>query len=620
MKTYLPKILVIDDQFGRCGLGKTFRKDAGESFFSGYRADRENLCRIYGLLDISGDSKPIPEAEAQAEAVFCSAQRWDKENRSVENDLAYAIETVRRGWTFKDGTRWALVLLDLRFTTGALDTFGSPAEGSLFGLEVILPALRREFGEDLPVVVLSSTDRNETNEKARRAGALDFIQRVPGAGAPPDAGREALKRMLLTHALLPDGTGMVVGCAIETLKMLRLARRSAMSGASRNILLLGETGTGKNLLAKFIHNLSGRRNSPFVEYHAAAGADELQASDLFGHSKGAFTGAVGESVGKWVQADGGTLFIDEAGNLTVADQRRLMRAIEERKVQRLGDGKETAVDVSVILATNRDLKALVASGEVLDDFLNRINEFEIMVPPLRERREDIPLLAEALASQIRDKGVWTGKITAAAMAVLKARDWREGNVRELRSVLQRACTNNPWQDLTETDVAEQGCGAGLSECQPDEQTRTSALHSDMQKEVENPPQLHPSISSALPDVGTLTLAEIQAIKKERAGFFGEYIAESLGFALRLTQKSGGELNPTAAVRFLLGDETLTTTQAKQFLKRVLGSDTTGFGVNAAFAKTGLGAEHSLLACVLAETARPRRASSKSQEETTNERE
>jgi hypothetical protein len=289
-----------------------------------------------------------------------------------------------------------------------------------------------------------------------------------------------------------------------------------------------------------------------------------------------------------------------------------MRAIEERKVQRLGDGKETAVDVSVIFATNKDLKTLVAAGRFLDDFLNRINGFEIIVPPLRERREDIPLLAETLATQIRAKGVWAGKITDAALAVLQAREWREGNVRELRSVLQRAATNNPWQDLTEADVSDVGGnGARVSDLPSPDVVGGSKEHGSgggnvLPEPVTAAAGLRPPFS-ALPDVGALTLAEIKAIKQDGAGFLGAYVADALTFALRLTQKAGGELNPTAAVRFLLGDEGLTTTQAKQFLKRTLGLDTKGLNINAAFAKTGLAAEHPLLAWALAETARPRRA-------------
>src|ERR1700733_1069964 len=250
----LPQLLVIDDQFGRSLLGSRFRNAVDPEVFSGYEADRKNLCTNFSLIDREG--LPGDNALALAEATFCPSQIWNHSQKRIENSAESAKDAVRRGWPFSDGSRWALILLDLRFTYGPLDTFGDPQEGSFFGRDVLLSQLRDDFGPELPIVILSSTSREDNNQIVREMGALDFIHRVPGAGAPPHESLDSLKRILFQHGLLIDSTGSIIGKSLETLKMLRQARRAATSG--RNTLLLGESGTGKGLLAEYIHRISAR--------------------------------------------------------------------------------------------------------------------------------------------------------------------------------------------------------------------------------------------------------------------------------------------------------------------------------------------------------------------------
>ena len=588
----LPRVLVLDDQFGRCGLGKKFRKRVTPEVFAGYEADRKNLCLNYGLVDVTGDSHVRRPTEVVAEAIFCPAQRWDDGSQRIENTYDTARALVERGWSFEDGTRWALVILDLRFVYGPLNTFGDPQEGSLFGAEVLLPRLRSDFGVDLPIVVLSSTRKDENNPIVRRLGALDFIQRVPGHGSPPDEARAMLQRALFTHGLTDDPTGMVIGNSLATLKMLRQARRGAMS--ARNVLLLGETGTGKGLLAEYIHRMSSRAAMPFETFHAAHRPGDLQADELFGHWKGAFTGAHGDSAGIWERADGGTVFIDEVADIDVRVQQALMQPIEERKVRRVGTPPGEArdpkpVDVLVVLATNRDVQSAAASGTLKSDFLNRINAFTIEVPPLRDRREDIPLIARGLTAAVAPH--WHGEILPDAMEALIAHDWRNGNVRELRNVLERAIANNPSQDITATDV-----------------TDASTIVADSQpKGQEHAPWVQPTsmAEALLSDLEQLTLAEVEDMRSGLPGAFADLLAQALTLALRLTE-ANGKLNPTAAVRFLLGNPELTTVQAKQFLKRLLVLDTQGKSVLRAFERTGLPGQHGMLRRLSEECRRPRR--------------
>ncbi len=556
MSQILPQILVIDDQFGRYQLGDAFHRSVGDKVFALFEADRANLCRNFGL-ELPGTKSVTTDALARV--FFSPAQRWNDDTKEIENLPELAVDAVKMRWPAPDGSRWALVLLDLRFTVGKLNDFGDPEHGSLFGIDVLLPLLRSEFGDDLPIVVLSSTSRDEMNQRVRELGALDFIQRVPGAGAPPEQSRQTLKEALFLHGLMPDYAGSVVGKSIPVLKMLRMARRAGRT--ARTILLEGETGTGKSLLAQYIHSVSDRSSGPFETFNAAQRTAELQADELFGHWQGAFTDARSDSPGLWERAQGGTVFIDEVADLDASVQLRLMQPIEERRVRRLGHppkGKasEIDVDVRVVLATNRPLDDLTT---VKKDFLNRISGFVIHVPSLRERREDVPVLVDCLAARLAP--AWGGRILPEAMAVLAANDWSTGNIRELRNMLEQAITNNPGQDVTGRDLK-----LTPTRVKPDATTSGSDAGRGA----------HPTWTSLVTAIETnpddLTVTDLRRMRQDLGGVLPQLLADTLSWSLRLTAKDGRP-NHTAAVRFMLGREDISTVEAKQFIQKYLNLDT-----------------------------------------------
>ena len=557
----LPRILIIDDQFGRCGLGSEFRRSVTNEVFAGYEADRHNLCANYGLIDITGDCAHVKRPnDPLAEAIFCPAQVWNHASKRIEPSADVALRMARRGWPFDDGSRWALILLDLRFVHGSLNTFGDPQEGSLFGRDVLLLELRTTFGEDLPIAVLSSTRKDENNALVRRLGALDFIQRVPGAGPPPQQARDTLRHVLFQHGLLEDSTGLVSGQSLSILKTLRQARRG--SAAARNILLLGETGTGKGLLAQYIHLTSGRRDFAYEVFHAAHRPADLQADEMFGHWKGAFTGAVADAPGIWERADRGTLFIDEVAAIDLKVQEMLMQPIEERHVRRLGTPASgmpplKTVDVLVLLATNQNLSAKGPGGVKLD-FLNRINAFVIDLPPLRDRADDIPNLVAYLARKVAP--TWKGQFLPDAVQALRLAEWREGNVRELRNVIERAIVNNPDQDITVRDLGLQHVSipGSLSE-EPDDKTWRRFAEA-----LNRSP-------------GNLSLDDAAALKIELRGLFLDLLVHVIEWSIAVTQE-GDSPNLTACARFLLGRNDVSTMEAKQFFKKVLSLDTRGKNV------------------------------------------
>jgi len=423
----IPKLLVIDDQFARSRLHSRFGKTM---------RDRRNLCRILGLVDETGDERaPAGVENPVASACFCPGQVWSEDR--IENSLPVCLEAVRQGWPSEDedAVRWALVLLDLRFTFGRLDGDGEPEDASHFGLEVVLPALRREF-PDLPVVVLSSVNKDAAHEAVRRGGACDFIQRTPEECDVP--AKTVLAAKLRDFGLLEDDRGVIAGRSVALLKTLASARRAATGKG--NVLLLGESGTGKELLARYIHDQSPKSQGPYVVFHAFGQAETLQEDELFGHAKGAFTGADGARQGCFEAADGGTLFVDEVADISGSVQNKLLRPIETRKIKRQGANAEVNVDVQLVLATNKDLDAYAKEGHFKSDLLNRIRAYPISLPPLRKRKADIPAVAERLLAGIcaEHEAKWPRTIRPDAMASLVKHDWREGNVRALRNALTRA--------------------------------------------------------------------------------------------------------------------------------------------------------------------------------------
>ena len=263
---------------------------------------------------------------------------------------------------------------------------------------------------------------------------------LPQAAATPRRGADALEHLegvfdqvvevlsaVDARAVFPHMVGESRAMRAFFSQLLKVAVTDA------TVLLLGQSGTGKELAARGVHEKSGRARGPFVAVNCAAIPEGLLESELFGHEKGAFTGAVSRKIGKFEQASGGTLFLDEIGDMPLPVQAKILRALETRECERLGGGRPLPVDVRIVAATHRDLAAMVERGTFREDLFHRINVFPLHLPPLRERREDIPLLAGRFL-QARRPGA---AITVAGLQRLLAYDW-PGNVRELKNAMERA--------------------------------------------------------------------------------------------------------------------------------------------------------------------------------------
>jgi two-component system, NtrC family, nitrogen regulation response regulator NtrX len=297
----------------------------------------------------------------------------------------------------------------------------------------------KKAGVRTPIVLISGQANIEMAVRATKLGALDFLEKplstdkllvtVENAlrlSRLEDENKE-LRQRLGKHELIGSGPAMAG----------LLAQIERVASSETRVCILGETGTGKELVARAIHEKSPRRENAFVTLNCAAVPAELIESELFGHEKGAFTGAAAKHAGKFEQADGGTLFLDEIGDMPVAMQAKLLRVLEEGEVERVGGDKPVRVNVRVLVATHRNLEELVKQNAFRRDLFHRVYVFPLALPPLRERPEDFPALVEHFARQVAAQNGWKEKIFAAdAIAELRRYGW-PGNVRELRNVVER---------------------------------------------------------------------------------------------------------------------------------------------------------------------------------------
>jgi two-component system nitrogen regulation response regulator NtrX len=310
------------------------------------------------------------------------------------------------------------------------------------GLEVLERA--RTIAPDAAFIMVSAHGNIETAVDATKKGAFDFLSKPPDLNRLLVTVRNALDR----SKLVTETKTLKKKLAASTGKGSEMIGTSATLGAVRKaiekvaptdarVLITGPNGAGKEMVARQLHQLSPRANGPLVEVNCAAIPSELIESELFGHEKGSFTSAVKQRIGKFEQADGGTLFLDEIGDMSLSAQAKVLRALQESKITRVGGEKEISVNVRVLAATNKDLLQEIADKNFREDLYHRLSVILIQVPALNDRREDIPALVQKFLQDIAtDYGDKPKKISDSALKYLQGLDWR-GNIRELRNVVER---------------------------------------------------------------------------------------------------------------------------------------------------------------------------------------
>jgi DNA-binding NtrC family response regulator len=344
----------------------------------------------------------------------------------------YAVETAGDG--FKALARMAetapdLVLTDLKMP-------------GLDGVELMKKV--KEHEPELPVVVMTAFGAVETAVSAMREGAADYLQKPLNSDELLIVLERALERTKLRRETTELRSQLrerysfenIVGSSPEMQQVFKSVAQIAPSRAT--VLISGDSGTGKELVAAAIHHRSPRASRPFVRLHCAALAETLLESELFGHERGAYTGADRKREGRFEQANGGTLFLDEISEISLATQVKLLRVLQEREFERVGGNQTIAVDVRVIAATNRDLKEMVAAGRFREDLYYRLNVINVTLPSLRQRPTDIPALAmHFLKRYAEENGKTVSSVSDAALSLLANYPW-PGNVRELENVIERA--------------------------------------------------------------------------------------------------------------------------------------------------------------------------------------
>ncbi|WP_417370276.1 sigma-54-dependent transcriptional regulator [Flavobacterium beibuense] len=320
------------------------------------------------------------------------------------------------------------------------------------GVEV-LEAVKK-IKPEIPMVMISGHGDLDTAVNTMRLGAFDYISKPPDLNRLLNTVRIALdrKELVVENTLLKKKVSKnyeMVGESPEINRIKEMIEKVAPTEA--RVLITGPNGTGKELVAHWLHQKSERSSGPMIEVNCAAIPSELIESELFGHVKGAFTSAIKDRAGKFEAANGGTIFLDEVGDMSLPAQAKVLRALQENRVQRVGSDKDIKVDVRVITATNKDLKKEIDEGRFREDLYHRLAVILIKVPSLNDRREDIPILVEYFTEKIAsDHGTSQKKFSAKAIKLLQEYDWT-GNIRELRNVVERLIILGG-KEISEEDV------------------------------------------------------------------------------------------------------------------------------------------------------------------------
>ncbi len=362
----------------------------------------------------------VIEDEAAIRRVLVKILSEESENYQVEEaeDGAKGLDMIKKN-------DYDLALCDIKMP-------------KMDGVEV-LEAARKEKPE-VPFIMISGHGDLDTAVNTMRLGAFDYISKPPDLNRLLTTVRNALdrKELVVENKILKKKVSKnyeMIGESSEISAIKEIIDKVAPTDA--RVLITGANGTGKELVAHWVHQKSERSGAPFIEVNCAAIPSELIESELFGHVKGAFTSAVKDRAGKFEAANKGTIFLDEIGDMSLSAQAKVLRALQENKISRVGTDKDIKVDVRVVAATNKDLKKEIEEGRFREDLYHRLAVILIKVPALNDRRDDIPMLIEHFSQKIAsEQGTSTKNFSKKAIALLKSYDWT-GNIRELRNVVER---------------------------------------------------------------------------------------------------------------------------------------------------------------------------------------
>ena len=312
------------------------------------------------------------------------------------------------------------------------------------------------YDSKIPIIMISGHGDLKTAVKAMRLGAFDYIEKPPDLNNLLTSVRSALKNTSFKKSKINSKKTTskyeIIGESKEIINVKKLIEK--ISPTNAKVLILGPNGSGKELVARQIHSNSLRSDGPFIEVNCAAIPSELIESELFGHIKGSFTSAHKDRTGKFEAANNGTIFLDEIGDMSMSAQSKVLRAIQENKIQKVGSEKDIYVDTRVIAATNKNISELISENKFREDLYHRISVIELNVPPLNNRKDDIPILIEhfisLLSNQYENKRIF---VDETGMKKMKSFDWK-GNVRELRNVVERLFILSENDQISEKEVAK----------------------------------------------------------------------------------------------------------------------------------------------------------------------